>query len=128
MKKGILLMAFTFALSVSFCQEASNLYTLYSKKADSLYNIENYTEAIKNYELAIKSNGSKGKVMHRYRYAASFCKLEKFELALDQIEIIITKSNFNEYEMLHQDKTFIKLFNNERWQKLMALLKEKSQK
>lgn len=126
MKKGTIVTVFIFILYSAFSQEASSLYSLYSSKADSLYNKGNYLEAIKNYELAIKSNGMKGKVMHRYRFAASYCKLEKFELALDQLDIIISKSNFNEYEVLNNDKTFIMLFDNERWKQLMKKLKEKS--
>lgn len=123
--KTICLVIFLLTTSNTFSQDSIVKYQEYSNKADSLYNKGKYLEAIENYNLAIKSNGMKGKVMHRYRLAASYCELEKFELALDQIEIIVTKSNFNDYEVMSNEKSFLLLHDFDRWKLLMLKLQKK---
>lgn len=113
-----------FVLKPAFCQTLSALYLEQAKQADNLFMQNNYKDAIVYYQKAFSSNNDLAKVIHRYRAAICWTFLDKADSAFFQLERIALKGKFADYELISSDMSFITLWKDERWERLMMMIKK----
>lgn len=128
MKYFLLFSFFIFLVSTSFGQDTQKEYALLTKKADSLFILPKYKEAVHLYLSAFDINGGLGKVGHRYKAASCWALLKNSDSAFGQLDKIANKGNFSNYEMIINDSNFNSLHSNPRWQLLIARIKENKNK
>lgn len=124
------LIIFAFVLTVNFCkaQNKIDVYLFTSAKADSLFNLRDYQNAVNLYEQAFKINNGLGKVIHRYKAASCFALLNKSDSAFNELEKIAYKGNFTKYEILTSDSTFNSLHSTPKWSSIIQRIKENGSK
>jgi hypothetical protein len=109
-------------------QPALPQYYILTKKADSLYKINNYKNSAFTYSQAFKSNGWKGYQEDRYNAARSWTLAGYLDSAIFNLERIVSKLYYDDYERITTDKDFISLYNNPRWKLLITKIKSYQRK
>jgi len=121
----ILYILLVFSL-VGYTQNAQ--YKDFVKIADSLYNAKDYLNSALNYSNAFRENDWKGYSNDRYNAACSWALANQVDSAFFQLERIATKSNYTNLTHISQDSDLNSLHDDERWQPLLAIIKENKDK
>jgi hypothetical protein len=103
-------------------------YYVYTKSADSLYKAKKYKESAFTYSKAFHTNGGKGLIDDRYKAACVWTLANYPDSAIFNLDRIISKGYYTNYQELLRDKDFEKLYNDERWKLLVKKAKENSDK
>jgi hypothetical protein len=126
MKKIILLISFIFGAYL--CKAQNNIYKTFIKSADSLYKAKEYKKAALNYSEAFKSLGWKGQSDDRYNAACSWAQANVPDSSFFQLNRIVSKANYMDYEQISSDKDLTPLHTDARWKPLLKIIKEKKEK
>jgi hypothetical protein len=93
------------------------------KKADSLYDAKDYSNSALTFSSAFKANHWKGYPEDRYRAAGAWALANQADSAFYQLERIISKVNFSDYNMLKNDSDFVSLYKDRRWEPTLQAVK-----
>ncbi len=100
-------------------------YVEITKIADSLFDKKNYSSALRLYIIAFKNNMDKGQVLHRFRTAICYSKLEEVDNSFLQLFRIAEKGNYYNYFEIENETTFAILKKDkQRWQRLISIIKK----
>ncbi len=124
MKHLVLIACFVFSTILSMGQQ----YDEFIRKADSLYYAKHYREAALSYSEAFKSIRWKGLQKDRYNAACSWALAGMADSAFFQLNNIVNKANFRDYDGIINDKDFLSLYTDMRWNPLMAKVKQNKEK
>jgi tetratricopeptide (TPR) repeat protein len=125
MKKNNVLIFLLFLAIITnkcFSQTFENNYSKIITKADSLYKLQKYQNAVNFYQNAFILNNGLGRVFHRYKAAACYSLLHKSDSAFIELEKIANKGNFSNYEMLISDGTMHNLHSDPRWESIIKIV------
>lgn len=111
-------------LSVNFFYAQDDEYFKLIKKADSLYNIQEYNKAANTYSKAFEMNGWKGTSSHRYNAACSWVMANVPDSAFFNLERIARLVKFNNYDHIIKDSDLVSLYSDKRWLPLIELIKQ----
>ncbi len=104
-------------------------YLDFVKKADSLYKAKDYKNAAFTYSSAFKANDWKpAPVSNRYNAACSWALANYPDSAFYQLNRIVTKGNYINYEQITTDADLNSLHNDKRWQPLLELIQQNKYK
>lgn len=123
------LFAFLISLFVAFnafSQDAE--YSAFVTTADSLYRIQNYRESAIEYSKAFKTFGWKGYLVDRYNAACSWALANEVDSALFQLNIIVKKMNYKDYNDIVTDPDLTSLHSDKRWNELLEQIKSNKEK
>lgn len=123
------LIAFLFSLIVAcnaFSQDTE--YNAFVTTADSLYRIQNYRESAIEYSKAFKTFGWKGYLVDRYNAACSWALANEVDSALFQLNIIVKKMNYKDYNDIVTDPDLTSLHSDKRWNELLEQIKSNKEK
>lgn len=115
-------------LSVNFIYAQDNEYFRLVKKADSLYNIQDYKNSANAYSAAFKANGWKGTQNDRYNAACSWAMANVPDSAFFNLERIVSKSDYKNYEHIIEDSDLMGLHSDKRWNPIIELVKQNKEK
>ncbi|HQW00396.1 MAG TPA: hypothetical protein PLZ91_08730, partial [Bacteroidia bacterium] len=96
--------------------------------ADSLYRIQNYKESAIEYSKAFKTFGWKGYLVDRYNAACSWALANEVDSALFQLNIIVKKMNYKDYNDIVTDPDLTSLHSDKRWNELLEEIKSNKEK
>jgi hypothetical protein len=113
---GILLL---FAANSVSAQTPSKKYIEHTKLADSLFLQKDYRLAANNYVSAFTSNGDIAMVSHRYKLASCYAQLNVADSAFIQLDRIVTKGKYADYDAVSKDKSFSNLYSDKRWNEFL---------
>ncbi|MBY0479602.1 MAG: hypothetical protein K2Q24_18275 [Chitinophagaceae bacterium] len=116
----IFLFLFLCSLQYSFSQSVE--YKINSQKGDSLFLIQEYTEAINFYQKAFSSNNDIGTVLHRYRIASCYAILKMNDSSFHHLYRISEKGKFSQIELLSNDYNFKNLYSDKRWSDVLKIV------
>lgn len=129
MKQTKLIFAFVF---LAFVTSAQNIpqqeYFNLVRIADSLYNAKDYKNSANTYSAAFKTYGWKGLPNDRYNAACSWALAAIPDSAFFQLNRIVTKSNYTNYEHITTDTDLNSLHNDKRWQPILEIVKQNKDK
>jgi len=123
------LITFLFSLIVAcnaFSQDTE--YNAFVTTADSLYRIQNYRESAIEYSKAFKTFGWKGYLVDRYNAACSWALANEVDSALFQLNIIVKKMNYKDYNDIVTDPDLTSLHSDKRWNELLEQIKSNKEK
>ena len=123
------LFAFLISLFVAlnaFSQDAE--YSAFVTTADSLYRTQNYKESAIEYSKAFKTFGWKGYLVDRYNAACSWALANEVDSALFQLNIIVKKMNYKDYNDIVTDPDLTSLHSDKRWNELLEQIKSNKEK
>ena len=112
--------------SLTYSQNLPVKYAELTKKADSLFNLKQYTPAISYYNSAFESNAGQGTVKHRYNLACCWASVKNTDSAFFQLNRIASKGKFYNYYQLSSEPLFAALKKDSRWDILIELVKKNS--
>ena len=124
MKKTTLIFAFILSTTLTFGQNIPQEYFDLVKKADSLYNANNFKNSANKYSDAFKANSWKGLPNDRYNAACSWALAEVPDSAFFQLNKIATKENYTNYGHITTDPDLNSLHNDKRWKPLLEIIKQ----
>jgi hypothetical protein len=105
-----------------FGQDQEKYFSLV-KEAKELSASKKYLEASFKYNEAFKANGYKGTTTDRYNAACVWALAGRPDSAFTQLFKIATRVNYSNYDHLIADEDFISLYNDKRWDEVVALVK-----
>ena len=105
-------------------QNIQQEYALLIQKADSLYKTKDFKTSANTYSVAFKLNGWKGLPYDRYKSACSWALSGAADSAFFQLDIIVTKTNYKDYDHITTDEDLNSLHNDGRWQPLVDQVKQ----
>jgi hypothetical protein len=123
------LITFLFSLIVAcnaFSQDTE--YNAFVTTADSLYRTQNYKESAIEYSKAFKTFGWKGYLVDRYNAACSWALANEVDSALFQLNIIVKKMNYKDYNDIVTDPDLTSLHSDKRWNELLEQIKSNKEK
>ncbi|RXG13328.1 hypothetical protein DSM03_10498 [Leeuwenhoekiella aestuarii] len=91
-------------------------------EANRLYNSENYLESGKKYAEAFKTN-KEVKYRDRYNAACSWALAKKPDSSFTQLLNLASNYGYKDYERLLEDTDFSSLYEDQRWNKVLTLVK-----
>jgi hypothetical protein len=103
-------------------------YSYFSKKADSLYKVQEYKNAALTYSKAFQSLGWKGLPVHRYNAACAWALAGFADSAFFQLHNIATKANYTNYVQIMGDPALASLHRDKRWNPLLGIIKQNKEK
>jgi hypothetical protein len=106
----------------SIGQVSSPDYFYFIKKADSLYETNDFKNSALNYSLAFKTNNWNGRTTDRYNAACSWALAGNADSAFSQL-YRITKTYYSYYNHIIEDNDLVSLHNDQRWKPLMDTFK-----
>jgi tetratricopeptide (TPR) repeat protein len=101
-------------------RDCAACYDKITFKADSLYKLTEYSDAVKMYEIAFILNKDKGKVKHRYNAACCWTQLNKKDLAFRQLQKIVTIGKYYNTYQISSDVCFTPLHTDPKWNLLLT--------
>jgi hypothetical protein len=125
--KKIILFCSIFFVQYSYSQKISNEYTEYTSKALNLMANENYLDATSYFTKAFAANGGLAKVSDRYKSASCWALLNNKDSAFFQLEKIAVGGKFKHYELLAEDINLKNLRTDDRWIKILKIMKKNSE-
>ncbi|MCW3076112.1 MAG: hypothetical protein JWO32_721 [Bacteroidetes bacterium] len=118
-----ILFIFLCLLTVSLhSQTTPPAYNNYIKKADSLYRAKDYKGSSLTYDSAFRVMNNKGLLVDRYNAARSWALADMPDSAFANLEKIIKKRLFVDYDKLINDKDFVALHQEPKWPALIDTL------
>lgn len=120
----------TFILSITFVdgQNIPDEYNHFVKIADSLYTAKDYRNSADKYSRAFEANGWKATSNDRYNAACSWALAGVPDSAFFQLERIVDKANFTDYEHVISDPELNSLHIDRRWKPLLEKIKQNNDK
>lgn len=126
MKKKVIISGIL--LIVNFVYAQNDEYSKLIKKADSLYTVKDYKNSATVYSQAFKINEWKGTSHDRYNAACSWAMANVPDSAFFNLERIVSKSNYSNYDHIIEDGDLKGLYNDKRWNLLIELVKQNKEK
>ena len=99
-----------------------------TQKAYSGFLKNDFNNASREYSIAFQTNDDKGLVKDRYILACCFAKLNESDSAFYQLFRIAEKGGYYNYQQIEKDVCFKDLRQDQRWDKLIALIKKNASK
>lgn len=124
MRKIFLFIIFYFSIHCSFGQYPPKEYFNLIKLADSLYKAGEYQKAAFSFSNAFRTNGGKGDQESRYKAACAYAQSGNPDSAFSNLEPIVTKLKFSEYERVAFDPCFQSIYEDDRWPKLLSMIQK----
>jgi hypothetical protein len=112
----------------AFSQSLPKEYTTLITKAYSYYNAKDYKNSATTYSKAFEANGWKGQPTDRYNAACSWALVGNKDSAFFQLYRIAEKGNYQNYGHIKTDEDLATLCQDERWQPLLAIVKQNKDK
>jgi len=128
MKKRIIILFFLFISAVFYAQTVTTQYSNLIKKAEKYYYLKNYKQSATTYTLAFKANKWKALPDDRYNAACSWALANNKDSAFHQLNIIVTKSNYSDYEQITSEEDLKSLHKDKRWKPLLQSIQENKEK
>ena len=129
MKKIFLVLSLAlFVIEFAAGQGSPKNYSALVRVADSLYNIKNYKASAFTYSEAFKINGWAGTSNDRYNAACSWSLANYPDSAFSNLQNIITKANYYNYDHITTDPDLKNLHSDKRWQPLIARVEQNQEK
>lgn len=120
LKAAYLIFPFLFAFQ-SYCQEQKTYDDLLIE-ANRLYNSESYLESGRKYAEAFKMN-EEVKYRDRYNAACSWALARKPDSSFAQLFNLTRNYDYKDYERLVEDTDFSNLYEDQRWNEILTLVK-----
>jgi len=111
-----------------FGQNTTQTYSLLVRKGDSLYNTKDFEKAAITYSNAFKANNWKATVNERYNAACSWALANNIDSAFFNLNYITSKMNYTNYGHIKGDPDLKSLYNDKRWNLLLASVKANKDK
>jgi hypothetical protein len=124
MRQGTIILLLVTLTAKVIGQDTTDRYAYYSKKADSLFTMKAYKDAAISYSKAFESLGWKGSLDHRYGAARAWALSGSADSAFFQLENIVTKQKYTNYERLIADSALAGLRADKRWHGLIDMVKQ----
>jgi len=99
-------------------------YSVFIKKADSLYHQKEYKKAAITYSEGFKTMGWKGKQNDRYNAACSWALAGEPDSAFFQLDNVATKANYADYKHINTDPDLNSLHSDKRWAPILEIIKQ----
>jgi pimeloyl-ACP methyl ester carboxylesterase len=122
-KTVTLLLSFLIFSAYLFGQQYTQKYDELVHKADSLYRAKDFQNSAITYSNAFKANGWKGKLNDHYNAACSWALANNADSAFSNLNYIANTMNYANYEHVKGDPDLKLLYNDERWESLLATVK-----
>ncbi|MCW3465057.1 DUF6624 domain-containing protein [Chitinophaga nivalis] len=103
----------------SIAQQDLTQYNFFVHQADSLYHAGAYKPAALAFSQAFITTNGKGLMNDRYNAACAWALAGVPDSAFFQLEKIVTKVAFADYQQLTNDKDLVSLHTDKRWQPLL---------
>lgn len=124
MKVLLLFSIFCCSIHFSFGQHPPEDYHKLIQLADSLLTIKDYEKAAQAYSDAFMTLGGKGSLEARYNAAAAWAQSGDNDSAFNNLERIITKLKFDNFEKIGSDPSFKNLHQDRRWPEILFKIAE----
>ena len=124
MRKFILFLLSITCTAIMLGQGLPEEYMTFANKADSLFAAKKYKEAAFSYSTAFKANGWKGTGSDRYNAACCWAKSNYPDSAFFQLNRIVTKLKYTEYDYIINDINLVSLHTDKRWEPLIQLVRQ----
>jgi hypothetical protein len=98
-------------------------YIELTSKADSLFTAKKYESSLKLFLIAFKNNNDMGQVVHRYKTAICYAKINNNDDAFLQLFRIAEKGNYYNYFEIENEEAFSNLKKGKRWEQLIQIIK-----
>lgn len=130
MKKILFTFCCVFLAWFSFSQNFSKEYEILKGKGDSLYKIKEYKNSAFAYSTALSVKGGEPSINDRWATACSWALGNFSDSAFSQLDGIIISKDLTLYYFFDiiNDKDFIPLHNDKRWQKIKGKMFESAKK
>jgi hypothetical protein len=112
---------------VSISKESTK-YAELKKEAWKLYENKDYLNSAKKYSEAFTTLGNKGNTIDRYNAACSWALANQIDSSFVQLFKIAEKGNYTNYGHISTDTDLTKLYSDERWNKILFLVKANKEK
>ena len=119
MKKTILVLSIFICTSSLLGQTCALKYEALIRKADSLYQLKDFTKSAFAFSDAFKATDAKITVNHRYNAACSWALANYPDSAFFNLNYIATILNYTNYGTIKSDPDLISLHNDNRWNRLL---------
>lgn len=126
--RTLLLFVASCLFSCSLFAQLPQGYTDNIKKAEEYYDTKDYKKSAEYYSKAFAANGYKGLPDDRYNAACSWALTGNADSSFDQLERIATKGLYSDLSHLTTDRDLVSLYNDKRWEPLIALVKKNKDK
>ncbi len=127
MKKNILIAGLVVSVNFSYAQNTDE-YSKLIRKADSLYNKQEYKKSGETYSAAFKSLGWKGTTNDRYNAACTWALANVPDSAFFNLERAAKMGGYKNYQHLISDEDLQTLHKDKRWNPLTELVKQNKEK
>lgn len=128
MKQLIIFLFLSITTTLIMGQNDFQKYDMFVKKADSLYRLKDYKNAAITFSQAFKAIGWKGSQSDRYNAACSWALAGNADSAFHQLNNIVTKANYIDYEHITTDPDLQSLYKDKRWKPLLVIIKQSKDK
>ncbi len=128
MKKLIFILLFVLTGVASYAQISPDRYNELLKKADRFYRLKNYKTSAQTYSQAFKLNRWKASSNDRYNAACVWALAGVPDSAFFQLNEIIKKGNYTNYEGIKTDHDLKSLQNDKRWKPLLEIVQQNAKK
>lgn len=126
--KLILISALITIVSHVAAQTLGTEYSRLVKTADSLYRKGDYKNSASMYSKAFRSAGWKGYATDRYNAACSWALASVKDSAFSNLERIVARANYSNYDHITSDTDLEGLRNDPRWKPLIERVKQNKDK
>jgi hypothetical protein len=126
MNKKIIIVGVIFGVNFFYAQ--NDMYSRLIKRADSLYDVQDYKNSAHTYSEAFKSTGWKGNTNDRYNAACSWALANVPDSAFFNLERITSMFNYSSYAHIIADTDLATLHADKRWRPLVERVKQNKEK
>ncbi|NCI45426.1 hypothetical protein [Sediminibacterium soli] len=117
--KSVLVTCACLPIILTLHAQVNSDYFPLTKVADSLFLKKEYSAAVSTYMKAFEKNNGSGQIIHRYRAATCWAMLSNNDEAITQLERIIYKGKFDDFDLISHDISFVVLHNHPKWDTFM---------
>lgn len=122
-KKIILFILLTINILFTFSQGTTDIYFKITDKADSLFSLKKFKDAVFLYTEAFKTQGDKGTVTHRYYAGCAFAMLNNYDSAFYNLFRAVKIGKYSNHEKIISDTLLKNIHHDERWDSLIMNVK-----
>ena len=117
----MLILTLLICSTLGFIQTVSGQFDVLIRKADSLYQVKDFTNSAFAFSDAFKAPDAKITINHRYNAACSWALANYPDSAFFQLNYIATLMNYTNYGHIMTDPDLISLHNDNRWKPLLEV-------
>jgi len=128
MKKTTFLLAFLISATSLIAQKNHQKYAVLIRKADSLYQAQDYTNSALAFSDAFHATDAKITMNHRYNAACSYALANNADSAFFYLNYITTFMNYTNYGHIKSDPDLKSLYTDSRWNPLIEIVKANKDK